>query len=157
MLNVGPKPDGTIPAEAQFALEESGEWFQKYPDVIYRAESSPWGRALPWGDVTVSKGKLNLCIYEWPIEGRIYLPGLENEIISANLLVDGKKKPTEWSTIDGWKMIKLPAERPENLISVVEIELDGNPKVDWSLAIDPVYVTRLPVDFAKKLVLITCT
>ena len=95
MLNVGPKPDGTIPEEAQSALRGSGEWIKRYPQVIYKTESSPWGRELPWGDVTVSNGKLNLCIYDWPLDGEIFLPGLESNIQSANLWVDGEQKTLE--------------------------------------------------------------
>ncbi len=149
MLNVGPKPDGTIPEEAQSALRISGEWIKRYPQVIYKAGASPWGRQLPWGDVTIFEGKLNLCIYDWPLDGDIFLPGLKNEIQSAHLWVDGKQKPLETMKIGNWTKIKLPAQRPEKLISVVEINIDGELDVDSSLSIDPVYSTVIPVAFAK--------
>ncbi|WKX76768.1 alpha-L-fucosidase [Zobellia laminariae] len=74
MLNVGPAPDGTIPAEAQESLKTSGEWISKYPQVIYKTGSSPWGHALPWGDATIAAdGKLNLCVYKWPLDGKLWL------------------------------------------------------------------------------------
>ncbi len=149
MLNVGPKPDGTIPIEAQNALRGSGEWIDKYPQVIYKADPSPWGKALPWGDVTVSEGKLNLCIYEWPLDGEIVLPGLNNTIKSAGLWVDGALESLQASKSGNWVTIKLPARRPEKLISVVELEVQGEILVDKSLSIDPAYSTELPVDFAR--------
>ncbi len=149
MLNVGPKPDGTIPDQAQNALRSGGDWIRKYPQVIYTADPSPWGRKLPWGDVTVSEGKLNLCIYEWPLDGEIVLPGLKNEIKSAGLWVDGSLQPVETSKDGDWATIKLPAMRPEKLISVVELEVQGAIAVEQSLSIDPTYQTELPIDFAE--------
>ncbi|MEQ8556528.1 MAG: alpha-L-fucosidase [Cyclobacteriaceae bacterium] len=149
MLNVGPKPDGTIPVEAQNALRASGEWLQKYPQVIYSTEGSPWGRKLPWGDVTVSGGKLNLCIYDWPLEGKIYLPGLKNSIKSAGLWVDGSLESLKATKEGSWAAIQLPARRPEQLISVIELEVQGEIDVDNTLSIDPVYTTELLIDFAE--------
>jgi alpha-L-fucosidase len=147
MLNVGPKPDGTIPVEAQSALRGSGEWIKRYPQVIYKTEASPWGRELPWGDVTVSDGKLNLCIYDWPLDGELFLPGLKSDIQSANLWVDGWQKPLEVLKRGNWTKIILPAQKPEKLISVVEVRIDGKLEVDKGLSIDPVYSTEIPVAF----------
>ena len=149
MLNVGPKPDGTIPLEAQNALRGSGEWIKRYPQVIYKTEASPWGRALPWGDVTVSKEKLNLCIYDWPLDGEIMLPGLKSEIKTAHLWVDGDLKPLKTIKQGNWTKIMLPTRRPEKLISVVEIAINGSLEIDKGLSIDPVYSTIMPVAFSE--------
>lgn len=148
MLNVGPKPDGSIPMEAVKALEASGEWIKQYPQTIYKADPSPWGRELPWGDVTVSNGKLNLCIYDWPVDREIFLPGLEGGVQSATLWVDGKKEALQTAKNAEWTTIKLPLGRPERLVSVVEVEMDGPVAVNKYLSIDPSYRTELPVDFA---------
>lgn len=149
MLNVGPKPDGTIPLEAQDALRGGGEWIKKYPQVIYNADPSPWGRELPWGDVTVSDSKLNLCIYDWPLDGEIVLPGLKNKVKSAGLWVNGKLEPLPTSKDGNWTAVRLPARRPEKSISVIEVEVEGEISVEEGLSIDPSYSTELPVDFAK--------
>ncbi|MDA9069814.1 alpha-L-fucosidase [Arenitalea sp.] len=149
MLNIGPKPDGSVPTETMTFLRESGEWIRRFPQIIYKANASPWGHALPWGDVTVTDNKLNLCVYQWPLGGEITLPGLNNKIVSANLFVDGKKQPIKTSKENGWVTFQLPAKRPEKLISVIEVELDGEPKVDQTVGLDPVYPTVIPVDMAK--------
>ncbi|WP_211212005.1 alpha-L-fucosidase [Flexithrix dorotheae] len=149
MLNVGPKPDGTVPLEAQNALRGAGDWIGKYPQVIYKAGPSPWGRALPWGDVTVADGKLNLCIYHWPLDGEIVLPGLNNEIKSAGLWVNGNLQPLSTHKNGRWTVIRLPAQRPEKLIPVIELEVKGEISVDQSLSIDPVFSTELLIDFAE--------
>jgi len=149
MLNVGPTPDGVIPLEATNALKEAGAWIRKYPQVVYAADASPWGRQLPWGDATVHKGKLDLSIYQWPMNGKIFLPGLTNEIKVANLWVNGKKESLETEKLGNWISIKLPSDRPEQLISVVEVEVEDTLIVDTFLSIDPVYKTTLQVDFAE--------
>lgn len=150
MLNIGPKPDGSVPTEAITFLRESGEWITKYPQIVYKAKPSPWGHALPWGDVTVTAdNKLNLCVYQWPLDGKISLPGLSNDIVSANLLVNGEKQEIETSNKNGWVTFQLPAKRPEKLISVIEVELDGKPEVNTTMGIDSVFPTVIPVDMAK--------
>ena len=149
MLNVGPAPDGSIPTEAQESLRASGEWINKYPQVVYKTGSSPWGRKLPWGDVTIaSDGKLNLCVYEWPLDGKLWLPGLKNNIIFAKLWVNGQALTLETAKDGDWAVLSLPAKRPEKLISVIELEVEGSPEVDSRLSLDPVFATELPVDFA---------
>lgn len=148
MLNIGPKPDGSVPTEAMTFLRESGEWITKYPQIIYKAKPSPWGHALPWGDVTVSENKLNLCVYQWPLDGEITLPGLKNNIVTANLYIEGKKQQIKTSKKNGWVTFQLPAKRPEKLISVIEVELEGEPKVDKTVGVDPVFSTVIPVDMA---------
>ena len=151
MLNVGPKPDGSIPVEATNALLSAGEWISKYPNTIYKANPSPWKHALPWGDVTVTRDhKLNLCIYNWPLDGEISLPGLDNKIVSANLIVNHKLEKIGISKENGWVTFQLPEKRPEKLISVIEVELDGDPKVDPTIGIDPVFPSIIPVDMAAS-------
>ena len=149
MLNVGPKPDGTIPIQAQTSLRASGDWIENYPQVIYRAKASPWGKVLPWGDVTISDDKLNLCIYDWPLDGEILLPGLKNEIVSANLWVNGERHKISTTMKNGWVKFQLPARRPEKMISVIEVEIDGTPEVDRTVGVDPVYATIISVDMAE--------
>ena len=149
MLNVGPKPDGSIPSEAEASLRASGEWIKRYPQVIYKAKPSPWGHALSWGDVTVSNGKLNLCVYDWPLDGELSLPGLQNEIKSASLLTRDGRKNIGISRKSNWVTFYLPSRRSEKLVSVIEVELIGDLKVDQGFGIDPVYKTTIPVAFAK--------
>ena len=148
MMNIGPAPDGSVPVQAQKALRNSGAWIYRYPQVIYGADPSPWGHKLPWGDVTVSGGKLNLCVYDWPLDGELSIPGFQSEIISAKLWVDGEKKDLDISRANGWVTFGLPARRPEKLVSVIEVEIKGEISVDKTLGIDPVYTTHMPVALA---------
>jgi len=150
MLNVGPAPDGQIPTEAQESLRTSGEWINRYPQVIYKSAASPWGHELPWGDATIAAdGKLNLCVYQWPLDGKLWLPGLNQHIRTANLWINGNRQKLEILKDGDWAALQLPAKRPEKLISIIEVEVDGLPEPASHRSVDPIYATVLPVDFAQ--------
>ena len=51
MLNVGLDGMGDIPAYASKTLRSSGKWIQRYPQIVYGAQASPWTHTMPWGDV----------------------------------------------------------------------------------------------------------
>jgi len=148
MLNVGPKPDGTIPEQAVKSLKSAGEWIGRYPQVVYGTESSPWKHALPWGDVTAKGNKLFLSVYNWPQDGHLYLPGLKTEIAEVNILSGNSKKEISFKKTGNWVDITLPAKPDEKFISVIELLLKENPEVDSTQGIDPDMGTTIPADFA---------
>ncbi|PIB30417.1 alpha-L-fucosidase [Maribacter sp. 4U21] len=151
MLNVGPAPDGTIPMEAQRSLRTSGKWIIEHPQIIYKAKASPWGRKLPWGDATMTpEGKVNLCVYEWPLDGKLVLPGIKGDIIGASLLQNDKKIRLNTGKFGTWLTIDLPSQRPDRLVSVIEVVPDGTLDVATASTIDPYYPSEFPVDFATS-------
>ncbi|NQU54514.1 MAG: alpha-L-fucosidase [Bacteroidetes bacterium] len=149
MLNVGPKPDGTIPDRAAQSLRSAGEWIKKYQKVVYGTEASPWKHILPWGDVTVKKNKLFLAVYQWPTSGLLYLPGLKTEILEAKLLNGKNSDPITFSRLGSWLYFNLPYKAPEKWISVIEVTLKDKPEVDPIHAIDPEIGTNITADFAE--------
>lgn len=151
MLNVGPKPDGTIPEQAAFALRNSGNWIKKYPQTIYAAEASPWKHALPWGDATVRGNKISLLVYEWPTTGHLYLPGLISEITAIKLVNNKKTEDLKFTKKNGWVDITVPVKAPETLVSVVEITVKGTPKANSIQCVDPKIETVIYADFAKAI------
>ena len=149
MMNIGPKGDGSIPQQAATALRTAGDWIKRYPQVVYGVDASPWKHILPWGDVTVRDNKLYLSIYQWPSNGHLFLPGLETEIASANLLQGKDAKPVNYRKVNDWLDITVPCQAPEKLISVIEITLKDKPKVSTAFGIDPSVATTIPANFAK--------
>ncbi|MDF7799846.1 alpha-L-fucosidase [Pontiellaceae bacterium B1224] len=149
MLNIGPDGAGAVPERAARSLRESGEWIHRYPQVVYNAGPSPWEHALPWGDITVHGNKLIFSVFEWPASGKLYLPGLQTKINSASLLVNGKPEALEFNTSNGWTVFELPPRAPEKLVSVIEVELAGTPKVDPTFGIDPDTGTEILAEFAE--------
>jgi alpha-L-fucosidase len=148
MLNVGPDPSGQVPEPAQLSLRLAGQWIARYPKVIYSAEASPWGHALPWGDVVVNEGKLYLTVFDWPASGKLYLPGLESEIESIKLLTGGKSQKLDYEKKGKWTVIKTPYSAPEKLASIIELSPKGDIKVDNTQAVDPELGLNLSARFA---------
>jgi alpha-L-fucosidase len=107
LLNVGPDGSGSIPAPAVNYLIEAGAWIQQNPNVVYSAGPSPWGAALPWGDITVHGDQLNCVVFHWPQDRRIYLPGLKSEIQSVTLrTTTGELLPLTWTRQGAWAVIE---------------------------------------------------
>ncbi|MDR0726075.1 MAG: alpha-L-fucosidase [Prevotellaceae bacterium] len=148
MLNVGPDPSGQVPEQAQMFLRLAGKWIARYPQVIYSAEASPWGHALPWGDVVVNDGKLYLTVFDWPTSGKLYLPGLESEIVSVKLLTNSKPQKLNFTKEGRWTVIGLPCSAPEKLVSVIELSLKGDIKVDNTQSVDPEFGLNLSAKFS---------
>ena len=148
MLNIGPRGDGSVPQRAAQSLRQSGEWIRRYPQVVYGTQASPWEHALPWGDVTRKDNTLFLCVFDWPTSGNLYLPNLETEIESAQLLNGDNAKSLNWKKTDCCVVFDLPPSAPEQLVSVIELKLKGEPVVDPVWALDPNISTEILAEFA---------
>ncbi|MDW5290120.1 alpha-L-fucosidase [Formosa sp. PL04] len=140
MFNVGPDGNGVVPQMGVEFLEEAGTWLKKYPQVVYAAGPSPWGHKLPWGDVTTNGNSLYLSVFDWPKDGKLYVPGLKNDIQSVSLLNGNASNKITYSKKQDWIILDLPAVAPDNLISVIEVKLKtaaDNIKIDSSIGIYP--------------------
>jgi alpha-L-fucosidase len=151
LLNVGPDGQGVVPSVGVKFLEEVGVWLRKYPQVVYNAGSSPWGHAQPWGDATTNGNSLYLTVFDWPGDGKLYLPGLKSKIDKAFLLYDNKSKPINFSTENDWIVLNLPCDAPDFPASVIELRFSvpvNTIVADTTLGIAPNVQTQLKMDFA---------
>jgi len=152
LFNVGPNGLGTVPEIGAKFLLETGKWIQKYPQVIYGAGSSPFGHSLPWGDVTTQGNSLFLSVFDWPQDGELYLPGLENAIVSAEII--GGKTPFVITSeqVNGWTIIKVPFKPADSMVSVIELKLGSDAKsikANTIQAIYPNYEVQILAEFAQ--------
>ena len=131
LLNVGPKPDGTIQKEFVDRLTEIGRWLKVNGESIYGSDRIPpgflWGGAGMLGVLTAKGRTLYLHVFRWP--GSIAtIAGIKNKILSARILGVNKKIKVE-QTIDGKVFIKgLPENPPDKHDTVIALELDGKPE-----------------------------
>ena len=150
LFNIGPDRNGAIPNIGVEFLEESGNWIKKYPQVVYAAGPSPWGYALPWGDVTTKDKSLFLSVGKWPTDGKLYLPGLNSKVKKVSLLEGSKSSKLKFHKENDWLVINLPFNAPEDLISVIQVDLeDEKADVRTNLGIYPNVATRLLTEFGK--------
>lgn len=126
LLNVGPKPDGTIQDEFVTRLNAMGRWMKVNNEAIYETTASPFERMSFFGRATAKGNKLYLHVFQWPKEGRLRVAGLRNLVHSARLLADKDRKIT--ATRDGDDIVlALPGAAPDEIASVIELTLDGAP------------------------------
>ena len=149
LFNVGPNGDGVVPEIGAKFLEEAGQWIKKYPQVIYDAGSSPWGHALPWGDVTTQGNSLFLSVFDWPEDGKLYLPGLQSDIASASIIGGKKEVKLKFKKENNWTIFEVPYKKPDSPVAVIEVKLKKEPKADQTHGIYPNIETTILTDFAK--------
>lgn len=87
LMNVGPQPDGELPAVAVQRLKEVGEWMKQYGETIYGTRG---GMVAPhdWG-VTTQKGN-KLYVHILSLQDKaLFLPLTERKVKKAILFKDG--------------------------------------------------------------------
>ena len=96
LLNVGPQPNGELPAAAVERLHAIGEWMKLYGETIYGTEAGDV-KQQEWGCTTRKGDRLFVHIFELA-EGKLFLP-LKCEVREAKCFVDGM--PIEWQSVEG--------------------------------------------------------
>jgi len=127
LLNVGPKPDGTIPEEFVTRLNAMGRWMAVNGEAIYGTTASPFERMPFFGRATVKGRKLYLHVFEWPKAGELRVAGLKNLVYGARILGSAGQVAARRDGSD--IVLRLPAEAPDEVASVIELDLDGAPVV----------------------------
>ncbi|MCP5116798.1 MAG: alpha-L-fucosidase [bacterium] len=128
LLNVGPKPDGTLAPEEVRALRAIGRWMDVNGEAIHGTQASPFDFDFEWGSMTRKPGKLYLHVLRWNPDG-IEFPGLRSRVKRAYLLAD-PDQDLRVEQSGGMTLVKVPPKAPDNNVSVIALELAGNLEVD---------------------------
>ena len=126
LLNIGPKGDGSVPAESVRSMRAIGAWMRINGAAVYGTTAGPFGK-LVWGratkKVTRDGATLYLHVFDWPADGRLIVPGLKNKVESAALLAGGKRL-TVVAGADG-VVVTVPAAPPDRISSTVVLKVKG--------------------------------
>ena len=125
LLNVGPTPEGIIPQPCIDRLAKVGDWMAINGEAIYGTSASVFSNSEnttggKWR-CTTKPGKVYLHLFNWPVDGKFYLPGLQSKVLKAYLLA-GRKELKVQQTSEGVDL-SLPAEAPDQVASVVCLEI----------------------------------
>ena len=126
LLNVGPKPDGTIPDGMIERLRETGKWVHANAESIYGTKAGPFSR-LSWGCATRKGDKLYLHVFEWPRDGVLKVP-LNNKPAGAWLLA-APDKPLQVTAAENRISIHVPENAINPANTVVVLRIEGEPSV----------------------------
>jgi len=127
LLNIGPKPDGSVPEESVRILNTIGGWMDKYGHTIYGAERCNVKRSA-FANFTRKGNTLYVHVHFWP--GQEWaIGGLRTKVLSAKILPKGEPVDYEQDEFRV-KFSGLPEEAPDNPISVLELECASAPVQD---------------------------
>jgi len=134
LLNVSPTGNGNLLPEAVERLKAIGRWMKTNGESVYGTAASPFGE-LEWGrctrKATPDGTTLYLHVFDWPEDGKLLVPGLKNEIKQAYLLAG--KAPLKTHRQDSDVVVSLPREAPDEINSVVVVEVEGTLDVESAL------------------------
>ncbi len=119
LLNVGPKPDGTIQANHVERLKKMGAWMRDNGESIYGTRGGPVS-PRNWG-VTTRKGDTVYLHALEPEDEIIVLPEFGREIASAKLMHGGKA--IQYEKTDFGTVVHLPEAVQDPLDTIVVLEI----------------------------------
>ncbi|TAK93315.1 MAG: alpha-L-fucosidase [Verrucomicrobia bacterium] len=126
LLNVGPTGEGLIPGPSVQHLREVGEWMRVNGEAIYGTTAGPFAK-LDWGRCTKKvNGKettLYLHVFDWPKDGKLFVPGLRGQIESVSLLATGKRLSTAVS--ENGLVITVPETAPNKISATIAVKVSG--------------------------------
>jgi len=127
LLNIGPKPDGSIPEPSVRALREVGEWLQTNGHSIYETDICQVRRSN-YASFTRKGNTLYMHVHFWPGD-YVAVSGLRVKVKAAKLVKTGE--PVAFSQDDfRVRFTGLPMEAPDYPLTTIAIECDSEPHQD---------------------------
>lgn len=117
LLNIGPQPDGALPAASLEGLKEMGDWLRVYGETIYGTRG---GAVTPrnWGVTTEKGNKMYVHILDLPDKG-LFLPITAKKVKKAVCFRD--RSAVKFRQDKEGVVLMLP-EVPTDTDYVVELE-----------------------------------
>lgn len=117
LLNVGPRPDGTIQPEFQERLRAIGDWISVNGDSIYGTTYGPV-QGVKEIRTTAKRETVFVHIFDWP-SASLHVPDFSRKIIAAHLLATGQ--PLTYRQSEAGLQINLPSRAPDVDVNVVAL------------------------------------
>lgn len=123
LLNIGPKPDGSIPEESIKLFKTIGQWMKINGEAIYATKASPFEEEFKWGRVT-RKGtdKLYLILYKKTDNGKIKIPcSFENNFVKAQVLSNNQAIPISSDTNNHCSILDISHLKLDSAATVIAL------------------------------------
>ena len=136
LLNIGPKPDGTIAPPQLERLEALGEWIKKHDIAVFNSKAGlPYGHFYGPTLLSNDETKIYLAVFDSP-KNYISLKGIQNKVKSIQVLGSNQKLGFErnggaaWKNIPGILKIEIPKETSlDAYVTILEVELEDSIKL----------------------------
>lgn len=118
LLNIGPRPDGTIAPEFVERLQAMGRWLDAYGPSVYGTRAGP----IPprqWGATTRRGDTVYVHVLSWP-DRILAIPKLGAPVRRASLLAGGR--PVTFIETDAGVTLTLPPRAADEYDQVIVLE-----------------------------------
>jgi alpha-L-fucosidase len=160
LLNVGPTEEGLIPQESIERLEAIGRWMDKNSASVFEAKGSSIHYAPQWGTITAGADRAFMHMFDWN-PGDFTVHGIRNSIKRAYLLATGeeiafRQGRNQEADLD-WLTLTLPSSAPDEHISVIALDLDGELQLDQAVVPEgntivlPAHLARIEMDRSQPI------
>jgi alpha-L-fucosidase len=118
LLNIGPRPDGTIQPEAVERLRALGDWLGTYGHSIYGTRGGPVSPRA-WGATTRRGDTVFVHVLDWP-DRSLSLPLIGTRVVGASMLKGGQRVDVAESR-DGVTLTLPPStqDEPDRVVVLV--------------------------------------
>jgi len=145
LLNIGPKPDGSIQSEFSERLEALGRWLNINGEAIFETQASIFPSLPFYGRSTTKGNNIYLHVFMKPKNGILKLPLLKNNILKIYTLKEQKK--LDYKIVNQQIEINLPEKLYDNNASVIKIETDSKPQLADVL---PIFETENCIELSPE-------
>ncbi|MGJ8744484.1 alpha-L-fucosidase [Polaribacter sp.] len=121
LLNVAPRPDGTIPQSQANSLRAIGEWLEINGEAIYGADPSPL--KFPPFAITSKPGKVYLHVKDIE-KNKVSLTGILSKVNKAYVLSDASKQTLNFTQDKEQLIVNVPKNLKEPRVTVVVLEIE---------------------------------
>lgn len=142
LLNIGPKPDGSISEYEKSTLFKLGKWIDKYKTVIHSKDLKASNGLLGlncYGEygsdmlsgASAKENTVYIWNYIWPQNGIYYLGGYKNSPKKVYFADNGKEIDFEFDENNFRIILKnLPKTSPDNIlgITIIAMEFEATPQ-----------------------------
>lgn len=121
LLNVAPRPDGTIPESQANSLRAIGEWLEVNGEAIYGADPSPL--KFPPYAITSKPGKVYLHLQDLE-DDQVALKGILSKVTKAYVLADKTQQSLHFEQENENLSVTVPKALRQPRVTVVVLEIE---------------------------------
>ena len=117
LLNVGPRPDGTIQPEFQERLRAIGDWLSVNGDSIYGTTYGPV-QGVSSIRTTAKDNKVFIHVFDWP-RATLEVNRIKPKVVSARLLATGQS--LKFTQTEEKLKLELPSQMPDPNVTTIAL------------------------------------
>ncbi len=126
LLNIGPKPDGSVRKEERDRLAALGKWLRVHGEAVYGSQRAPLEAGML--GLWTRKGDVGyLHVFDWP-GSEVVVPAIKTRVKSATLLTTKQRAKVRQEYNGRLVLSGLPDTPPDPHVSVIKVQFAEEPR-----------------------------